>query len=488
MEKEVMRIVIVGHVDHGKSTLIGRLLYDTNSISKEKIAQVLEVSEKQGKGLEFAYILDALEEEQDQNITIDTTQIFFKTGKRDYVIIDAPGHKEFLKNMVSGASYAEAAILIVDAAEGVKEQTKRHAYILSLLGVRQILVAINKMDSVGHSQEKFGQVKKKLSMFLDKLELMPSEVIPISASRGDNVAKHSQNTPWYNGPTILEALDSLIKTRELEDRPFRLPVQDVHKFDGKRVIVGRVESGHVKQGDAVCFSPSGGISRVKSIEVYGKKPSRAEAGESIGITLEDQIFVDRGEVASHESEKPTVTQSIKTNVFWMGKEPLSVGKRYLLKLTTQEVSCTVSTVLRRINSSTLETVEENSQKLFDTEVGELILLTRKPIAVDLFDIVPTLGRFVIVDAHRVAGGGIITEIVQEEIIIKDLRAAECPFTYEHAKPLIEHIKRGQTIEILVTNLPAVETIGRLAFEHNLEFNFRREEDYIKLTVKAPAEG
>ncbi len=485
MEKEVMRIVIVGHVDHGKSTLIGRLLYDTDSIPKEKIAQVMHVCEKQGKDLEFAYVLDALEEEQEQNITIETTQIFFKTPKRDYVIIDAPGHKEFLKNMVSGASYAEAAVLIVDAAEGVKEQTQRHAYILSLLGVRQILVALNKMDSVEYGEKKFGEVKKKLTSFLDKLELMPSHVIPISASHGDNIAKKSGKIPWYTGPTILEALDSLTKTRELEERPFRLPVQDVYKFDEKRIVVGRIESGKVAAGDTICFSPSGGSSKVKSIELYGKTATEVFVPQCAGLTLEDQIFIDRGEVGSHIEEKPTVTKAIKANIFWMGKEPLTVDSKYLLKLTTEEVQCTVSSILHRINSSTLETIEENPKKLYETEVGEVILKTQKPIAVDLFGLVPTLGRFVLVDGKRVAGGGIVTEIVYEKILIKDLRGAECPFTLEHAKPIIEHIKGGQTIEILVTNFPAVETIGRLAYDHGLEFSFRREEDYIRLTVKAP---
>lgn len=479
-----MRMVIVGHVDHGKSTLIGRLLYDTDSIPEEKLAQALAISEKQGKGLEFAYILDALQEEQEQNITIDTTQIFFKTPKRDYVIIDAPGHKEFLKNMVSGASYAEVAILIVDVAEGVREQTQRHAYILSLLGVRQVVVCVNKMDSVGYKEAKFNSVKKKLTTFLDKLEIMPHAIIPISAAEGDNVAASSGKMSWYEGQNVLEALDSFMKTRELDDRPFRFPVQDVYKFDGKRIIAGRIESGKVKVGDVIHFSPSGGVSTVTSIEVHGKKPKKAAVPQCIGLTLKDPIFVDRGEVGSLEEEKPTSTKSFKTNIFWMGKNPLTVGKQYLLKLTTQEVFCTVSSISHRINSSTLEIIEKNPKKLLNTEVGEVVLNTKKSVAVDLFGIVPTLGRLVLVAEKRVCGGGIVTEIVFDKLQVKDLRGAECPFTLDHVKPIIDDIKPGQTKEILVTNFPAVETIGRLAFERGLEFSFKPEEDYIRLTVKS----
>ena len=188
---------------------------------------------------------------------------------------------------------------------------------------------------------------------------------------------------------------------------------------------------------------------------------------------------------SRESEKSVVTQSFRANVFWMGKNPLVTGKKYMLKLTTEEVECTITSIKRRINSSTLETIEENSSSVLNTEVGELIISTKRPIAVDLFSTLPTSGRFVLVDMNRVSGGGIITEIVYETVIVKDLRGAQCPFTLEHAKPLIEHIRKGQVVELLVTNLPAVETIGKLAFEHNLEFNFKREDDYIKLTIKSP---
>lgn len=484
MKVDLMRIVLVGHVDHGKSTLIGRLFYDTGCIPKSQIEQIRKKSRSQGKEMEFAYLMDAFEEEQNQGITIDTAQTFFKTRKRHYIIIDAPGHKEFLKNMISGASKAEAAILIVDAKEGVREQTKRHAYILSMLGIRKIIAVINKMDSVGYRQSRFEEVKGKLVKFLSTLEILPTYTIPISAKDGENVAKRSLKMKWYGGITILSALDSFKKETTLRNMPLRFPVQDVYKFDDKRIIAGRVEAGSIRVGDTVVFSPSGKETRVKSIEKWKKHPRRAVAGDCIGITMDEQIYAKRGEVASGKDEKPTTTKSFKANVFWMSKNPLKIGKTYLLKVATEEVGCTVSAIHKRVNSSTFKTIEENASFVNNTEVGELIINTKKPVAVDLFSLIPTLGRFVLVDEQVVGGGGIITEITYQKIVQKDLREEVCPFTLEHARPLLENIRKGQTVEILITNLPAVETIGRLAYEHNLEFTFEREKDYIKLTVKS----
>ncbi len=477
---------MVGHVDHGKSTLIGRLFYDTGCIPEDRFEQIKAKSLSQGRPVEFAYLMDAFEEEQNQGITIDTAQTFFRTDKRHYIIIDAPGHKEFLKNMISGASNAEAAILLVDAAEGVREQTKRHAYILSMLGIRKIIAVVNKMDSVDYSQSRFEQVKEELIDFLCPLEILPMYTIPISAMGGENVSKKSELMSWFDGPSVLIALDSFKKERALKDKPFRYPVQDVYKFGDERIIAGRIESGTIRQGDTIVFHPSGKKTKVASIVKFGKKPKKAVAGECIGITMDEQIYAKRGEVAAIEADPPITTKSFKANVFWMSKTPMKIGEPLLLKVATEEVECSITQILRSINSSTLETIEENATQLNTTEVGELIVHTKKHVAVDLFSVIATTGRFVLVDDGQVGGGGIITEVVYQKIIQKDLRGEICPFTLEHAKPLIEHIRKGQTIEILITNLQATETIGRFAFEHDLEFNFRRENDHIKLTVKKPS--
>ena len=234
---------IVGHVDHGKSSLIGRLLHDTNSLPEGKFAELKAASDKRGGQFEWSFLLDALQAERDQGITIDTTQIFFQTAKRRYVIIDAPGHKEFLKNAISGVAQAQAAILVIDAAEGVREQTRRHALILQLLGLRQIAVAVNKVDLIGYDQARFDAIAREITDYLRQLKLSPTNIVPVSARQGDNIATKSDKMPWYQGPTVLRALDSFASAPVATDQPLRLPIQDVFKFDERRLVVGRIESG-----------------------------------------------------------------------------------------------------------------------------------------------------------------------------------------------------------------------------------------------------
>ncbi|MEW5896115.1 MAG: GTP-binding protein [Nanoarchaeota archaeon] len=407
--KEYLNFVIVGHVDHGKSTLIGRLLYDTNSLPEGLIDEVKKTCDMLGRELEFAFILDSLEEEREQNITIDTTQTFFKTKKRDYVIIDAPGHKEFIKNMVTGASQAEAAILIVDAKEGIKEQTKRHSYVLSLLGIKQVIVVVNKMDLVGYQVEEYNKIKRELLKFLSNVNIRPRYVIPISAKEGDNIIYKAGNMSWYSGITVLEALDSFIPEKNIEDRPLRFPVQDVYKIDEKRINVGRVESGIIKKGEKIVILPEGKKTRVKSVEKYLQQVTKAKAGESTGIVTEDAFFLDRGMVICHEHNQPRVTNRITANVFWMAKLPFDLSQPITMKLATQEIRCKVERIIQKINSSTLEKIEEDMGCLRELEVGTIVLKTSNLIVVDNFNQVPGLGRFVFELDGNTCAGGIITE-------------------------------------------------------------------------------
>lgn len=404
-----MRLVIVGHVDHGKSTLVGRLLSDTGSLPEGKLDFIKDICERQGKAFEFAFLLDALEEEQDQGITIDTSQIFFKTRKRHYVIIDAPGHKEFLKNMVTGAANAESALLLIDAYEGVQEQSRRHGYILKLLGLTQVAVVVNKMDLAGYDPEVFFKIKSEYTAFLDSIGVKAREFIPVSAKKGINIASHADEMPWYKGPTVLEMLDQFEESVPPSHLPFRFPVQDVYKFDERRIIAGRVEAGRLKVGDHLIFSPSNKKSVVKSIEAWSvpEKPTEAKSSESIGFTLEEQIFVERGDIASRVDEMPIVSTTFDVNLFWMGKRHLEKGRSYTLKLTTQEVPCEVVEFKRVIDASTLETLCDQDF-VAKNDVAELTLRTRKPVAFDLFGTSATTGRFVLVDDYDVCGGGIIT--------------------------------------------------------------------------------
>jgi sulfate adenylyltransferase subunit 1 (EFTu-like GTPase family) len=309
MEKIPLKLVIVGHVDHGKSTLIGRLLFDTGSLSTDKVIEIQQICSSLGKEFEFGYVLDNLEEERDQGITIDTTQIFFTSKDRHYVIIDAPGHVEFLKNMITGASQADTAAIIIDAEEGIREQTKRHAFLLSMLGIRRIVILINKMDKVGYNPERFSEIKTIFQDFLREINIFPSHFIPISASHGDNVVKKSENTPWYQGPSFLNALDTVDILGISQTAPLRFIVQDVYNFS-KRIIVGKVASGKLRNNDEITILPTGEKTQIGSLEEYHRTPNFAETGKCIGLTTKDKVFCDRGFVFSDPSDTPGITQNV----------------------------------------------------------------------------------------------------------------------------------------------------------------------------------
>jgi len=371
--RELAKLVVVGHVDHGKSTLIGRLLYDTESLPEGKFEELKATSERRGMPLEWSFVLDAFQAERDQAVTIDTTQIWFKTAKRDYVIIDAPGHKEFLKNMVTGAANADTALLTVDAREGVREQTRRHGYLLHIIGVKQVAVAVNKIDLVDYAEDRFNDVAREVTQYLHDIGVEPSFIVPVSARDGDNIARRSAYTPWYEGTTLLEALDSFRVTTLPVDQPLRFPVQDVYKFDERRLIAGRVESGILRAGDTLLFSPSNKTAIVRSIEAWNQSPQpvEARAGESVAITLEEQLFLERGEIASHAENPPRLTTVFKGRVFWFGNEPLTAGKTLEMKLTTNRARVTVQAIESVIDTDNLS--HRPSDEVHRNEVAEVIL-------------------------------------------------------------------------------------------------------------------
>ena len=408
--REQLKIVIVGHVDHGKSTFVGRLFHDTGSLPEGKLEQLQSIAERRGVPFEWANLMDALQSERDQNITIDTAQIWFQTLKRQYVIIDAPGHKEFLKNMITGAANAEAALLLIDAHEGVQENSRRHGYLLNLLGIRQIVVLVNKMDLEGYSQERFQQVETEYRAWLKTIGVETQAFIPIAAKHGDNIASRSSNMSWWQGGTVREALDAFKMSEAPEGQPLRFPIQDVYRFDDRRILAGRVEAGSIKVGDCLVFSPSNKTSTVKTIERWNAPASdSASAGESIGITLTEQIFVERGVIAAPESLPPFELTRFKARLFWLGRQPLRKGRSYKLKLATQEADCSIESIQKVIDASTLATVERAGEELqvMRHEVAELTILTKKPVAFDAHSDIASTGRFVLVDGFDVSGGGII---------------------------------------------------------------------------------
>jgi sulfate adenylyltransferase large subunit len=408
---DALSFVIVGHVDHGKSTLIGRLLYDTDSLPPDKIEEVRKASAGRGKETEFAFLLDHLEEEREQGITIDTTQVFFKTPKRRYVIIDAPGHVEFVKNMITGASQAEAAVLIIDVAEGVKEQTKRHSYMLSLLGLQQVVVVLNKMDLVDYSQERFNAVKEDAKNWLGSIGIDPLFCIPISAIKGGNIASKSDTMGWYSGPTFLESLDSLKNAQPPHDKALIFPVQDVYKVDGKRITAGRVEAGVLETQQSIKVLPSGQTTKIKSIEKFPGQVDAAVAGESIGITTDEPLFLNRGDVVCRPDAEPTIADTFNATIFWMSKKEFNRKEKITIRCATQETTAKVERIDKRIDSSTLDILEQDAERLRNLEVGQVTIRTKNPIVIKSFNDVRELGRFVFVEGDNICAGGIISSEV-----------------------------------------------------------------------------
>jgi bifunctional enzyme CysN/CysC len=416
--REQMNIVIVGHVDHGKSTVIGRLLADTDSLPEGKLESVKEYCKKNSRPFEYAFLLDALKDEQAQGITIDTARCFFKTRKRDYIIIDAPGHIEFLKNMVTGASRAEAALLVIDAKEGIKENSKRHGHIVSMLGIRQVVVLVNKMDLVGFDRDIYNSITAEFTEFLNKVHIKPVNFIPISAFNGDNIAIRSSNTDWYDGPTVLEQVDIFANRKENQELPLRMPVQDIYKFteegDDRRIVVGTILSGTINTGDEVVFLPSQKRSIINSIEGFNIKPrDTAYADEAIGVTLNTQIYIKPGELMVKANEKlPEVSSRFRVNIFWVGKAPLIKNKNYKLKIGTMKIAVKLVEILSIIDAAELN-IDTFKDQVERHDVAECILETTKPIAFDPISEIEYTGRFVIVDNYEISGGGIILEGVSD---------------------------------------------------------------------------
>jgi bifunctional enzyme CysN/CysC len=405
-----VRIVIVGHVDHGKSTLVGRLLHETGSLPEGKLEMLKAVSARRGMPFEWSFLLDALQTERDQGITIDTTQIRFRTGSRDIVLIDAPGHTEFLRNMITGASQADGAVLIIDALEGVRDQTRRHGYLLHLLGVKQVAVVVNKMDRVDFSAARFNEIGAEIFAHLTGLGVTPTAVIPISARDGDGVAARTPRISWYDGPTVVEALDALEPARPLEALALRLPVQAIYKFDDRRIVAGRIESGNLAAGDEVVVMPAGKIARIKTVENWPVTPveGRQSAGRSVGIMLDRELFIERGDVISHVGASPRDTRRLRARIFWLHDKPLAKGEQFLVRLGTRETRATVVAIEKAVDPGELSSTENAS--IAKNHVGEIDISLAHPIAADPYSDNPRTGRLVIEVSGRIAGGGLVLSV------------------------------------------------------------------------------
>ena len=405
-EERALPIVIVGHVDHGKSTLIGRLLYDTGCLPPDKFSEIERSSEMLGKRVEFAFVMDCLEEERSRGITIDTTQTFFKTSKRRYVIIDAPGHKEFLKNMITGTSQAEAALLIIDSFEGIRDQTRRHAYILSMLGLKQTCVLLNKIDLINYSQDQFLKLKETVTDFLERLNIHPTFILPISAIHGDNVATPSEKISWFNGPTVLQALDTF-KELKVEEKPLRFPIQDIYLMDGQKILVGRVEAGHLVRGEEIYLLPQKKKVVAKGIKKFlTDDTAMADFEESIGIYLKGRHRVKRGQILAGDLSC-IISDRIQANIFWMGHTSYRMGEPLLFRCVTQEVPCRIEKIFKKFDPASLEVIEEDATSIGGAEVATIMIQLEDQVIVDPFSDIPEMGRFVLEKEGIPAAGGII---------------------------------------------------------------------------------
>jgi bifunctional enzyme CysN/CysC len=473
--REQMDIVVIGHVDHGKSTLVGRLLADTGSLPEGKLEQVQQACRRNAKPFEYAFLLDALKDEQAQGITIDSARCFFRTARREYIIIDAPGHIEFLKNMISGAARAEAGLLVIDVAEGVQENSRRHGYLMSMLGIRQIAVCVNKMDLAGYREEAFGAVRDEYGQFLAKIGLEPLAFIPISAREGDNVARRSAPMSWYTGPTILDLLDALQKEPAPVDKPLRLPVQDIYKFteagDDRRIIAGRVVTGRSRVGDEVVFLPSAKRSRIRSVETFPSSGrEEAQAGESTGVTLTTQVYVKPGELMVKADERqPCSSTRLEANLFWLSPNPMVMGRRYKLKLHAARAAAYLTAVHTVIDASDLTTVA-NRRQIERHDVAHVTLETLKPVACDSAVEIPQTGRFVIIDEYEIAGGGVIlsAEQASNTLVLEHVRQRNQAWVRSRISPRQRAERHGQRPALVIICGPQggeMETLGRAVEEH-----------------------
>ncbi len=428
-KKEHLNLVFIGHIDHGKSTTVGRLLFDSGSIDEQKLKKLREEAERLGKvGFEFAFVMDGLKEERERGITIDLAHKKFETDKYYFTIIDAPGHRDFVKNMITGAAQADAAVLVVAADDGVNAQTKEHVFLSRTLGIGQIIIAINKMDKVNYDEAKFKAVKEDVSKLLKSIGFKPEEIkfIPIASLKGDNVVKKSENMPWYNGPTLLEALNDLKVPEKPVDLPLRIPIQDVFNITGIGVVpVGRVETGKLKVGDKVVAVPGregrGVIGEVKSIEMHHEALKEALPGDNIGFNVRGfgSKDVARGDVVGHVDNPPTLAEEFTAQIVVLNHpSAMTVGYTPVFHVHTAQVTCTFTEFVKKLNPATGETLEENPTTLKNGDAAIVKITPRRPLVIERQKDIPHMSRFAVRDSGVTVAAGMCIDLKARELNLK----------------------------------------------------------------------
>jgi elongation factor 1-alpha len=416
--KPHLNLVTIGHVDHGKSTLIGRILYDTKSVSEEDMRKLkVLATELKKETFEFAFVMDKLKEERERGVTIDVMHQRFDTPKYYFTIIDAPGHRDFVKNMITGASQADAALLVCSAKEGVQEQTKEHVFLIKVLGVGQIICAINKMDSVNYDQVKYNSTKADVEKLLKSVGYDTSKIlfIPTSGYVGDNVAKKSDKTPWYTGPTLVEAFDTLHVPSQPVDKPLRLPVQDVYTITGIGTVpVGRVETGVMKNGDMIVFEPAGVKGEVKSIEMHHEQIPEAKPGDNVGFSVRgiNKTDIKRGDVVGHVNNPPKVAKEFTAQIIVL-QHPNVITKGYtpVFHCHTAQVACKVTEIVKKIDPKSGATLQENPDFIKTGDAAIIKCVPNKPFVLESSKDFPELARFAIRDMGQTIAAGVCLEVV-----------------------------------------------------------------------------
>lgn len=420
-DKPHLNLIFIGHVDHGKSTTVGRLLFEAGAITDRDIARYKELTQQFNRPtFEFAFVMDQLKEERERGITIDIAHKEFTTQKYFFTIIDAPGHRDFVKNMITGASQADGAVLVVSAEEGIKPQTREHAILISVLGVPQLIVAINKMDASGFSQQKFEAVKTEVYNMLKSLGFKVDTIpfIPYSALEGSNAGPKtakSEKLSWYKGPTLLEALDTLTVPPKPTDKPLRLPIQDVFSISGFGTVpVGRVETGILKVGDPVIIMPSGVKTEVKSIEMHHQQMQKAEPGDNIGFNIKnvEKKDIKRGDVIGPSSNPPTVASEFTAQVIVLHHQNvIARGYTPVFHIHTAQLACTFVDILEKKDPKTGQTLEKNPETIKTGDVAIIKIKPTKPICLEKFSDFKQLGRFAIRDMGETVAAGVILDVV-----------------------------------------------------------------------------
>ncbi|MBU5537013.1 MAG: translation elongation factor EF-1 subunit alpha [Candidatus Aenigmatarchaeota archaeon] len=420
--KPHINIITAGHVDAGKSTLVGRLLYDTGAIREEEMRKLKEIAtELKKETFEFAFVMDKVKEERERGLTIDIMHRPFETQKWFFTIIDAPGHRDFVKNMITGASQADASIFVISAkpGEGIQEQTKEHAWLMKVLGINQIIVVLNKMDAANYDQKRFEEVKEEATKLLQGIGYKVSEIpfIPISAYNGENITKKSDKMPWYNGPTLLEALDQYIKEPEKPlDKPLRLPVQDVYSITGVGTVpVGRVETGVMKVGDTIIFEPAHVTGEVKSIEIHHQQLQQAVPGDNVGFNVRGvtKEQIKKGDVVGHPSNPPTVaSEFIAQIVVLQHPTVITAGYTPVFHAHTAAVACTIEEIIAKIDPKTGQVIQEKPDFIKTGDAARIRVRPLKPMVIEKQSEFPQLARFAIRDMGMTIAAGIVLDVVK----------------------------------------------------------------------------